>query len=67
LINQAPWYIKQRVKTVTELARHSLIYYPDRIRSIHCPCPAGGLGVSSTRTMNPLGGEGRRGGLGEEA
>jgi hypothetical protein len=22
-INQAPWYIKQRVKTVTELARHS--------------------------------------------
>jgi hypothetical protein len=21
--NQAPWYIKQRVKTVTELARHS--------------------------------------------
>jgi hypothetical protein len=23
-INQAPWYIKQRVKTVTELARHSI-------------------------------------------
>jgi hypothetical protein len=23
LINQAPWYVKQRVKTVTELARHS--------------------------------------------
>eukprot|EP01046_Picozoa_sp_COSAG06_P007984 COSAG06_NODE_398_length_16243_cov_3.649839_21_plen_84_part_01 len=22
-INQAPWYIEQRVKTVTELARHS--------------------------------------------
>ena len=30
-INQAPWYIKQRVKTVTELARHSSVHLSHKI------------------------------------
>eukprot|EP01046_Picozoa_sp_COSAG06_P034361 COSAG06_NODE_3594_length_5143_cov_2.285686_1_plen_65_part_00 len=37
MINQAPWYIKQRVKTVAELARHSsenTLIYSIQMRSM---------------------------------